>query len=291
MVLVSTGNVDCQCSIFPDCVAWWGARGEERPPPTLSDSPRRFSHISKYEPGLRIHPKNIIIRKEEKNIKISILKMFFLGGEKMGFSTSTCTEFVEVLASKAPVPGGGGASALVGAVGTALGNMVGSLTVGKKKYADVEDEMWELKAKCDQLQKDFLRLIERDAEVFEPLSKAYGMPRETEEEKAEKARVMEIVLKDACSVPMEIMEKCCEAIDLIVEFAAKGSKLAISDAGVGAAFCKAALQGASLNVYINTKSMANREYAEELNKKADAMLEKYTKIADETFESVLGRLK
>ena len=156
----------------------------------------------------------------------------------MGFSTSTCTEFVEVLASKAPVPGGGGASALVGAVGTALGNMVGSLTVGKKKYADVEDEMWELKAKCDQLQKDFLRLIERDAEVFEPLSKAYGMPKETEEEKAEKARVMEIVLKDACSVPMEIMEKCCEAIELIVEFGAKGSKLAISDAGVGAAFCK-----------------------------------------------------
>ena len=202
----------------------------------------------------------------------------------MGFSTSTCTEFVEVLASKAPVPGGGGASALVGAVGTALGNMVGSLTVGKKKYADVEDEMYELKAKCDQLQKDFLRLIERDAEVFEPLSKAYGMPKETEEEKAEKARVMEIVLKDACSVPMEIMEKCCEAIELIVEFGAKGSKLAISDAGVGAAFCKAALQGASLNVYINTKSMANREYAEELNKKADAMLEKYTKTIQENMQ-------
>ena len=189
----------------------------------------------------------------------------------MGFSTSTCTEFVEVLASKAPVPGGGGASALVGAVGTALGNMVGSLTVGK--------------------QKDFLRLIERDAEVFEPLSKAYGMPKETEEEKAEKARVMAIVLKDACSVPMEIMEKCCEALDLIKEFAAKGSKLAISDAGVAATFCKAALKGASLNVYINTKSMADREYAEELNAKADAMLEKYCKLADETFDSVLGRLK
>ena len=203
----------------------------------------------------------------------------------MGFSTSTCTEFVEVLSSKAPVPGGGGASALVAAVGTALGNMVGSLTVGKKKYADVEDEMWELK------KKDFLHLIERDAEVFEPLSKAYGMPRETEEEKAEKARVMEAALKEACSVPMEIMEKCCEAIELIVEFGAKGSKLAISDAGVGAAFCKAALKGASLNVYINTKSMADRAYAEELNKKADAMLEKYTKIADETFDSVLGRLK
>ncbi len=209
----------------------------------------------------------------------------------MGFSTVQCNEFVEVLASKAPVPGGGGASALVGAVGTALGNMVGSLTVGKKKYADVEEEMWELKGKADALQKELLTLIERDAEVFEPLSKAYGMPRATEEEKAEKARVMEIVLKDACSVPMEIMEKCCEALDLIVEFAAKGSALAISDAGVGAAFCKAALQGASLNVYINTKSMANREYAEELNQKADAMFEKYTKLADEVFEGVLGRLK
>ena len=169
--------------------------------------------------------------------------------------------------------------------------MVGSLTVGKKKYAAVEEEMQELKAKANVLQKELLRLVERDAEVFEPLSRAYGMPKETEEEKAEKARVMEAALKDACSVPMEIMEKCCEAIDLLVEFAAKGSTLAISDAGVGAAFCKAALEGASLNVYINTKSMADREYAESLNKKCDEMLEKYTKIAEDVFESVLGRLK
>ena len=209
----------------------------------------------------------------------------------MGFSTVPCNEFVEVLASKAPVPGGGGASALVGAIGTALGNMVGSLTVGKKKYAEVEEEMWELKGKCDQLQKDFLRLIERDAEVFEPLSKAYGMPRETEEEKAEKARVMAIVLKDACSVPMEIMEKCCEAIDIIAEFAAKGSTLAISDAGVGVAFAKAALKGASLNVYIHTKSMADKELAAQLNEKCDKMLEEYTVKADQIFDSVLGRLK
>ena len=209
----------------------------------------------------------------------------------MGFSTVPCNEFVEVLASKAPVPGGGGASALVGAIGTALGNMVGSLTVGKKKYADVEEEMYELKAKCDKLQAELLQLIERDAEVFEPLSKAYGMPRATEEEKAEKARVMEIVLKDACAVPMEIMEKCCEAIDVIKEFAAKGSALAISDAGVGAAFCKAALQGASLIVFITTNSMANKEFAAELNAKADAMLEKYVPMAEEIFQSVLGRLK
>ena len=209
----------------------------------------------------------------------------------MGFSTVPCNEFVEVLASKAPVPGGGGASALVGAIGTALGNMVGSLTVGKKKYADVEEEMYELKGKADALQKELLHLIERDAEVFEPLSKAYGMPRNTEEEKAEKARVMEHVLKDACSVPMEIMERCCEAIDLIEVFAEKGSTLAISDAGVGATFCKAALEGASLNVFINTKSMKNREYADELNKKADEMLSVYTKKAEEIYQSVAARLR
>lgn len=209
----------------------------------------------------------------------------------MGFTKNTCEEFVEVLASKAPVPGGGGASALVGAVGMALGNMVGSLTVGKKKYADVEADIIALKEKATALQADFLTLVERDAEVFEPLAKAYGMPKETEEEKAEKARVMAIVLKDACSVPMEIMEKCCEAIDVIEEFAAKGSALAISDAGVGVAFCKSALLGASLNVFINTKSMADKEYAAQLNEKADKMIEEYSKKADEIFEKVNARLR
>ena len=209
----------------------------------------------------------------------------------MSFSDKSCSEFVEVLATKAPVPGGGGASAMVGALATALGNMVGSLTVGKKKYAAVEEEMWALKDRCDRLQKDFLHLVERDAEVFEPLARAYSMPKNTEEEKAEKARVMEIVLRDACSVPMEIMEKCCEAIDIIAVFAEKGSVIAISDAGVGAAFAKAALKGASLNVYINTKSMADRALAAELNAKCDRMLEEYTGKADAIFDNVLGRLK
>ena len=209
----------------------------------------------------------------------------------MDFSAISSREFVEVLASKAPVPGGGGASALVGAIGTALGNMVGSLTVGKKKYAAVEAEMYVLKAKCDALQKELLSLIEQDANVFAPLAKAYGLPRETAEEKAEKARVMEMALKEACAVPIEIMEKCCEAIELMVEFAAKGSLLAISDAGVGAVLCKAGLEGASLNVYINTKAMADRTYAAELNARADAMLAHYPSIADEVFQTVQARLK
>ena len=209
----------------------------------------------------------------------------------MSFTTYTCEDFVEILSTKAPVPGGGGASALVGAIGTALGNMVGSLTVGKKKYAAVEADIIVLKEKADALQKDFLHLVEEDARVFEPLSKAYGMPKDTEEEKAEKARVMEIVLKDACSVPMEIMKKCCEAIDIIEEFAEKGSVIALSDAGVGAAFCRAALLGASLNVFINTKSMANREYAEALNTEAEEMIETYSAKADAVFASVNSRLK
>lgn len=209
----------------------------------------------------------------------------------MGFSELSCTDFVEVLASKAAVPGGGGASALVAAVGTALGNMVGSLTVGKKKYINVEEEMLALKARCDVLQSKLLHLVEQDAECFEPLSKAYGLPSKTEEEKAEKERVMEGALKVACSVPMEIMAACCEAIDIIADFAAKGSALAISDAGVGVVFCEAALKGASLNVYINTKAMKDREYADALNQKCDAMLDCYPQKAEKIYNEVLNRLK
>ena len=191
----------------------------------------------------------------------------------------SCEDFIEELASKAPVPGGGGASAFVGAVGVALGNMVANLTIGKKKYADVEDELIVLREKAYVLQKELLLLVEKDAKVFEPLAAAYGLPKETEEEKAYKEKVMEEVLREASAVPMEIMEKICEAILLHKEFAAKGSDLAISDAGVGATFCKAALEGASLNVFINTKSMKDREYAEELNKKTEAMLSTYVPMA------------
>ena len=207
----------------------------------------------------------------------------------MTFTKMSCEEFVDILASKEPAPGGGGASALVGAVGTALGNMVGSLTVGKKKYAAVQEDILALKAKADTLQKEFIDLVAKDAEAFVPVSKAYGMPTETEEQKAEKARVMEAALDTACSVPMTIMEKCCEAIQLHKEFAAKGSALAISDVGCGVVCCKAALMGASLNVFINTKSMANREKAEALNKKAEDMLATYTAMADEIYADVRAR--
>jgi len=208
----------------------------------------------------------------------------------MAFSDKSCKDFTIELASKASVPGGGGASALCGALGTALGNMVGSLTVGKKKYADVEPEIKATMEKAEKVWRELLDLIQRDADVFEPLSKAYGLPKETEEEKAHKAEVMEKCLKEACSVPMDIMVKCCEAIELQKVFADKGSTLAISDAGVGVAFCKAALLGASLNVFINTKAMTDRPYAEDLNKKANDMIAKYTVMADEIFNGVFSRL-
>ena len=206
------------------------------------------------------------------------------------FTEGSLEDFVKVLGSEAPVPGGGGAAALVGAVGVALGNMVASLTVGKKKYADVENEMISLGSKANILQSELLELVEKDAKAFEPLAKAYGLPKETEEQKAEKARILEEALRIACTAPIEIMEKCCIAIDMQREFALKGSALAVSDAGVGVEFCKAALKGASLNVFINTKAMTDREYAERVNRQTNAILEKYTRDADEIFDSVLARL-
>ena len=208
----------------------------------------------------------------------------------MEYSSMSCRNFVNVLGSSEPVPGGGGASALVGAVGTALGSMVASLTIGKKKYKDVEEDMIALREKAQKLQDQLVGLIERDAEVFAPLAAAYGMPKETPEEIEKKEQVMAVVLKNAAMVPLEIMERCCDALDLMREFAAKGSMLAISDAGVGAACCRAALQGASLNVFINTKSMKDRETAATINEKADRMLDTYVPMADEIFRSVEAKL-
>ena len=160
--------------------------------------------------------------------------------------------------------------------------MVGSLTVGKKKYADVEEEIIALKAKCDALQTELLNQVEADEVNFLPLAKAYGIPKDD----PNRDKIMEEATIIACSTPMKIMELCCEAIEAVAVFAAKGSRLAVSDAGCGAVCCKAALQAASLNVFINTKSLKNREVAEEMNAKANGMLNKYCALADEIFTAV-----
>lgn len=205
----------------------------------------------------------------------------------MSFVKLNAKEFTDVLASKAPVPGGGGASALAGAVGIALGSMVGNLTVGKKKYADVEAEIRTIMAEAEKIREELLVLIDQDAEVFEPLSKAYGIPKED----PKREKIMEDALKLACTVPMDIMRTAARAIELHKLLGEKGSTLAISDVGVGVSCCKAALQGASLNVFINTKYMTDKAYAMGIETEADELLEKYCVMADEIYASVVKRLR
>lgn len=190
----------------------------------------------------------------------------------------SCEEFVEILAGKDPVPGGGGASALSGAIGTALGNMVGSLTLGKKKYLDVEADMIALNEGAKAIEMRLLDLVARDAEVFAPLVAAYKNPDDIE--------TMEQCLLEATRIPMEIMQECCKAIELLQVYSQKGSKMAISDAGAGAAILSGALKAASLNVFINTASLTNQTQATALNAEAEAMLNEYCAVAEEIFKSV-----
>lgn len=209
----------------------------------------------------------------------------------MLYTDKTCRQFIDDTSGKSPVPGGGSVSALVGALGAALGRMVGSLTVGKKKYTEVEEEMLSLMEEAQQLQNDLLDLVQGDIDAFKPLSELYGMKAETDEEKARKTQLMEVALENACAVPIKIMEKCGRAIELAEIFAEKGSTLAVSDAGASAILCKAAMQAASLNVYINTGSMQNRKQAELLNDRCAIHLMTYNAMADEIFEKVSKKLK
>jgi len=203
----------------------------------------------------------------------------------------TIQEFLDVLSSKEPVPGGGGASALAGALGNALGQMVANLTIGKKKYALVEDEIKELAERMKGIQGQFSALADQDAKVFAPLAKCYSLPSGTEEEKAYKAEVMEARLLDASLVPMEIMEKAWEMLEIMDILADKGSRMAVSDVGVGVQFIRTALLGAVMNVYINTKSMKNREKAEEMNEKAEHLIKEGTEAADRIYQKVLEQLR
>ncbi len=202
----------------------------------------------------------------------------------MEMTKLSCEKFLAELASKAPTPGGGGTAALVGAAGVALGNMVGNLTTSKKKYAAVEADIQALNTRADALRKELEALVQADADAFAPLAAAYGLPKDTPEQAAHKAAVLEKALDAACAVPLEIMEKCAEGIALV-------SVMAVSDAGCAAALCKAALQAASLNVFINTKLMADRERAAALDAKTDKLLDEFVSRADAVFASVTNKLR
>ncbi len=200
-------------------------------------------------------------------------------------------EFLEVLSSSAPVPGGGGASAYAAAIGMSLGTMVANLTTGKKKYAEYQEEIEEVIVKSEALTKELVTFMDKDAEAFEPLSKAYGLPKNTPEELAVREEVMEKALVAASEAPLALMEKVLEAMRILERLAVIGSAIAISDVGVGIQMAKAALNGASLNVFINTKLMKNADVASDMNAKADELLAVGNDLADEIFEAVMDRIR
>ena len=200
-------------------------------------------------------------------------------------------EFIEVLSSKAAGPGGGGACAYVAAAGMALGAMVANLTTGKKKYAQYQEEIEELLSKAEQLSKELMTYMDKDAESFEPLSKAYGLPKDTKEQQEYKEEVMEKALKEASLTPVALMEKILDALKILERLSVVGSRLAISDVGAGVQLCKAALNGASLNVFINTKLMKDTETAEELNTRTDALLIEGNELADRIYEEVVDAIR
>lgn len=197
-----------------------------------------------------------------------------------------CAEFVLAVASNTPTPGGGGASALVGAVGVALGQMVAALTIGKEKYVDVEDVMIAFNHRAQTLQEELCALIDRDAKVFAPLSDCYRMPASTAAERQAKDEAIQTCLDACCEVPLRIMTLCCEGIALAKEFAENGSRLAVSDAGCSAAILNGALHAAALNVLINTRSMADIRRAAAYNEEANRMLAGYGALADSIYKDI-----
>ncbi len=201
------------------------------------------------------------------------------------------TDFIADLSSAKPVPGGGGACAAVGAFAAALGMMVANLTVGKKRYADAEEEIREILGRLEGLCQELTVLTDKDAECFEPLSRAYGLPKETKEEQARKEQVLEQALYEASIVPLELMETILKTMGCLEILGEKGSRLAVSDVGVGILFAQAALEGASLNVYINTKLMKNRERARELNGKADDLIREGNAFRERTYAGVLAQIR
>ncbi len=195
-------------------------------------------------------------------------------------------KLLAALASSAPTPGGGGAAALAGALGIALGNMVGNLTLGKKKYADVQEAIVALNARAESLCSEFAALIDADAEAFAPLAQAYSIPKGD----PNRAKVMEAALLRAAETPLEVMRKCVSALDVISEYAAKGSALAISDAGCAAALVRSAAEAAALNVFINTKSMSDCKIADTINSEANSIMMHCKMVSNEIYDKVYGRL-
>ena len=198
----------------------------------------------------------------------------------------TCRAFTGLLASASPAPGGGGAAALTAALGAALGSMVGALTAGKKSYAPVEEEIKAAMTALEALRLQLLDMVQKDAEGFEPLAAAYKLPKEA----PDREEILERATLVACQAPVEMMELCCRAMEQVAVMAEKGSRLAVSDAGCGAALLQAGLDAAALNVYINTRSLRNREEAERLNTACRQMQQRYGALAERIYDDMKAAL-
>ena len=193
-------------------------------------------------------------------------------------------DFLNELASSAPVPGGGGASALVGAVSCALCSMVANLTTGKKKYAQYQERIDELFPYLEGIRQELVEDIKLDADAFYPLSQAYSIPKDD----PNRDEIMENALLTASNAPMKIVEDVSRLVPVLEELEVIGSRLAISDVAVAATACATALKGAVMNIYINTKSMKNREVADAMNAKAKELVADGTKRCEAVYEKIAG---
>lgn len=186
---------------------------------------------------------------------------------------SSLQSFLDALASNAPAPGGGAAAALMGASGAALVSMVCNLTLGKPKYATVEGDMQSLLEKSEALRARLTKMMEDDQAVFRTLMSAYGLPKQTDAEKAERKQAIQDALKRATEVPLACARACADAITLSREAAEKGNLQVVSDAGVAAAAAEAGLKSAALNVWINVPSIEDKDFADAARKEIDDLIE------------------
>lgn len=200
------------------------------------------------------------------------------------------TTFLDELASSAPAPGGGSVAALSGALGAALVSMVCNLTVGKKKYADVQEDIKALLAQSEVLRKELVELLEADVQVYTEVSRAMKMPRATDEEKAARTVTMQKALKAATDVPMQVAEACVEVMELCQPAAEKGNVNAVSDAGVAVLMAEAGLRSAALNILINLAWIKDEAFVAENRAKLDALLEGKPAMRDEVYQVVVDKL-
>ncbi len=198
--------------------------------------------------------------------------------------------FLDALASASPAPGGGSVAALSGALGAALVSMVCNLTLGKKKYDDVQEDISALLEQSEQLRGRLTKLLQADVQAYTQVSQAIQMPRDTDQQKAARADAMEAALKAATDVPLQIAEACVDVMDLCPPAAEKGNVNAVSDAGVAVLMAEAGLRSAALNVLINLGWIKDQAFVRENQARLDALLAGRPALRDQVYALVVSKL-